>query len=660
MSSTELNFSTILHSCLCLPNSSSTSNEQPLSSTLPPHDTAPFMSQPSSIDPPPTLQRLTQPHASPSLQTVLTTLQEQMRSISVRFDRLEQSSTSRSPAIQSVPIHIGSCSSSAHSIHQDYLPNPLSESLRRAEAEIRRLHFELAARPTINNNNISSSHPIQQSPVPASILSPQFSSSYPMPCEPLHSSITSQPFSSSPSSAFQPITKLISPSLPIVTSSVTGDFNALSSPIIISNSASIPPVLPPNVISAPPIVSTPAPITFHSSDAISPFIKPSIPTLLTPLPNSTPSSNFTMTLNNNLPTFKGLAHERPIQFLTDFEIRASALVGNNDALLLQTVQQVLSDSALTWLGQLQRTPDRITTWSEFKTRFYERYHTPTKIQNLRTELRLLFQNDKESTLDYFERLKTLMVEIDPQCSDNWLKHKFIQKLRSDIRSRLDIDINLSVRDIVRKAQNIESNIEQQQVDEKLKLAANQEKKNIPNVVTNNLSMNTPIRRPLSPSPAISSSPPHYNNDNERSSSNTPHINSSNYRNNYNNNNHNNNINNTTHNNSNQNNNNRRNNSNHSFRSDNYNTRRQPGNNDRRSTNQSTRWWCPHCQRHGHSWERCPHNPDGINYRRYPPPNDSSSSTPRPPQSSNYSSPPASSTSPSSHRNNYPSENGSGR
>ncbi|CAF4345412.1 unnamed protein product, partial [Rotaria magnacalcarata] len=97
-------------------------------------------------------------------------------------------------------------------------------------------------------------------------------------------------------------------------------------------------------------------------------------------------------LNNNLPTFKGLTHERPIQFINNFEIRASALVGSTDLLLLQTVQQVLFDGALIWFGQLKKSPDRVNTWNDFKFRFYERYHTSAKVQSLRTELRLLFQD----------------------------------------------------------------------------------------------------------------------------------------------------------------------------------------------------------------------------------------------------------------------------
>ena len=106
------------------------------------------------------------------------------------------------------------------------------------------------------------------------------------------------------------------------------------------------------------------------------------------------------------------------------------------------------------------------------------------------KLQLLFQGEKESTLDYFDRLKTLLVEIDPDCSEQYIKRKFVQKMQSDIRSRLDVDINVSTSVLVRKAQNIESNIEQQKIDEKLKSATQQEKKHPVILLTNNLSTNT--------------------------------------------------------------------------------------------------------------------------------------------------------------------------
>ncbi|CAF5223629.1 unnamed protein product, partial [Rotaria magnacalcarata] len=178
-----------------------------------------------------------------------------------------------------------------------------------------------------------------------------------------------------------------------------------------------------------------------------------------------------------------------------------------------------------------KSPDRVNTWNDFKFRFYERYHTSAKVQSLRTELRLLFQDDNENTLDYFERLKTLMTEIDPDCSDHWLKHKFIQKLRSDIRTRLDVDINLPIRDIVRKSQNIESSIEQQKVDEKLKLVANQEKKNIPSLLTNNLSINSNNHQQLSSPPTNNLSSSCYTSDSIFSTHNTSNLNTYNNQNN---------------------------------------------------------------------------------------------------------------------------------
>ncbi|CAF3404516.1 unnamed protein product [Rotaria socialis] len=212
-----------------------------------------------------------------------------------------------------------------------------------------------------------------------------------------------------------------------------------------------------------------------------------------------------MNINNILPNFKGLAEERPVQFLTEFEIRAVSLVGKNDTLLLQTVQQALSEGALIWFSQLQRSPDRAHNWKEFKTRFYERYRTPTKVEHLRTELRLLFQRYNESTLDYFERLKTLMVEIDPDCNDQWVKSKFIQKLRPDIRTRFDDDINLSIREVVRKAQAIETSIERQKIDEKLRIAASQENNNSTNFITNNISFDPVIRQRSLPVPTNTTS-----------------------------------------------------------------------------------------------------------------------------------------------------------
>jgi hypothetical protein len=109
--------------------------------------------------------------------------------------------------------------------------------------------------------------------------------------------------------------------------------------------------------------------------------------LLSAFSNNMSLTPFTMPFPNNLPTFKGLKNDRPMQFLNDFETQASALVGSDDLILLQTVQQVLADGALTWFSQLQKTTDRVNAWEKFKIRFFERYRTPAKLQNPRSELR---------------------------------------------------------------------------------------------------------------------------------------------------------------------------------------------------------------------------------------------------------------------------------
>jgi len=61
-----------------------------------------------------------------------------------------------------------------------------------------------------------------------------------------------------------------------------------------------------------------------------------------------------MSLSSKLLTFIGLAHERPIQFINDLEIRASPRVEDNDSIPPQTIQQASSDRVLIWFDQLPK------------------------------------------------------------------------------------------------------------------------------------------------------------------------------------------------------------------------------------------------------------------------------------------------------------------
>jgi hypothetical protein len=628
------------------PSLPTTSHIRPSTTPITSHQPTLFLSGSSPVTYSPNIEHSIPPVSSTAILTVLEDLQGQLRSVVDRLDRVE-----RSPSTQSIPIHIHSRPPSSHSIRP----------------AINRLTMDAAARSQINNSNLPVSHPSPlSSSLPTSYPVPSTSSQFypPQRFNTIHPS--SHPY---PPSPFQPITTFHSSTSPFSTSTTIVQPHPLPSSLLINPPASLPLIVPPT-IPAPALPTTtqwPNTITSeatHPTATIPPL--PSNPYSSLP---SVPPTPFTMTVNNLLPTFKGLAHERPVQFINEFEIRASALVGSNDLLLLQTVQQVLSDGALVWFSQLQKTPDRITSWSTFKLRFYERYHTSAKVQSLRTELRLLFQGDNESTLDYFEHLKTLMIEIDPECTDTWLKHKFIQKLRSDVRSRLDLDINSPIREIVRKAQNIESNIEQQKVDEQLKLVAyrdtnftashhittlpdtsthqstssthrttfnNNHSDNNRRVVSDTPSYNHPHRNALNSSPQSNNSP---------TSSNQFHTNK-----------HLNNTSNYSHHTANTHNNRQFLHHNQSDSSNNNSSGRpissisnshppsytytntspspnpSPSSYNRSSDNNRNRYFCSHCQRHGHSWERCSANSNSVNYRPTLSPTNNSSS-PRPPNHS---------------------------
>jgi len=222
------------------------------------------------------------------------------------------------------------------------------------------------------------------------------------------------------------------------------------------------------------------PLSQHShTSAFVPIVPAFQPTRVT-IPTNTSTTPsimpFTMSLTNSLPSFGGKANELPTKFITEFELRASGLFGYHDEYLIRAIQQVLSDTALTWFVQQQQQLP-ITTWSQFKQLFLQRFRTTDKIESLRSRLRILWQGDTEPTVDYFEKLKALISEIEPVNSIDYLKRKFLQKLRKDIREKMPIGLTSSLSELLQKAIEIETNIIQQQIDDKLRAAQKEEQKN---------------------------------------------------------------------------------------------------------------------------------------------------------------------------------------
>ena len=160
------------------------------------------------------------------------------------------------------------------------------------------------------------------------------------------------------SSAFQPITTVTSVPLPTTTSHLPIQTNSCSSPAVINNSATNPSnilskfsnYVPPHIINSAQASLNPANVfPPHSSMPIQPLLSVPLNSISSPA--------------NNFPTFKGMANDKPIKFIKDFEFRVRSYIRNNDVLLLETVQQVLLDGALAWFGQLQQSVDRVDRWN---------------------------------------------------------------------------------------------------------------------------------------------------------------------------------------------------------------------------------------------------------------------------------------------------------
>ncbi|CAF3794553.1 unnamed protein product [Rotaria sordida] len=306
---------------------------------------------------------------------------------------------------------------------------------------------------------------------------------------------------------------------------------------------------------------------------------------------STPIMPFTMSLTNTLPNFSGKENEMPTKFITEFELRASGIFGYHDEYLLRAVQQALSDTALTWFIQQQQALS-ITTWNQFKQLFLQRFRTPDKIESLRGRLRILWQNDNESTADYFERLKALISEIEPVNSTDYLKRKFLQKLRKDIRDKMPLGLTSSLSDLVQKAIEIETNIVQQKIDDKLRDAhkednIHKQKSNIINNLRNGSQFNS---LPLSNYNGHSSNDNNYNNS---KSNNNFNDNSRTFI-----------------------------NSNRSppqatqMHNDSY-TSRQIVNRHKKVKFRNNNKWCSSCSSANHTWLNCYSNPNGLNYQSTP-------------------------------------------
>ena len=243
----------------------------------------------------------------------LESIRDELRLLSNRLARVEQSTSPRTF------IPHDSRPASTRSFRVENSEALWAERLQ-ADEEIKRLKLELAiARAQINNNQstLHSVRPLSSISPPPPIINNEI-------IQTTSSSTGQLQFSSTSPSAFKPVQQPVSDDTYIHNSKIATSTNITTPNIIRPPSLSIPPT--------PPLL---------------PATSMKIPSLT--------STQFMMNVNNTLPTFTGAVDERPVKFITEFEIRAASLVGHDDIVLLHTVQQSLCEGALIWFSPVSYT-----------------------------------------------------------------------------------------------------------------------------------------------------------------------------------------------------------------------------------------------------------------------------------------------------------------
>ena len=92
-------------------------------------------------------------------------------------------------------------------------------------------------------------------------------------------------------------------------------------------------------------------------------------------------------LNHVLPTYHGSNGEDPNKFFSEFHVVCSSMkptTASDDVFKLRAFPFALKDSAKDWLYYLP--PGCITTWTDMKRRFLEKYFLASKASTLKKEI----------------------------------------------------------------------------------------------------------------------------------------------------------------------------------------------------------------------------------------------------------------------------------
>jgi hypothetical protein len=149
------------------------------------------------------------------------------------------------------------------------------------------------------------------------------------------------------------------------------------------------------------------------------------PTYTTPsclrLPNIT-ATHYEIKPNTiqSLPTFLGLTHENPYDFLSEFQTICSTieLTGfTEDALKMRIFIFALKDRAKHWFQSLE--PNSITSWDQLQQVFLKQYFPIGRTNDTRRAITSIIQYKGEPFHETWERLKDLLRSCPNHVVPKW-------------------------------------------------------------------------------------------------------------------------------------------------------------------------------------------------------------------------------------------------
>ncbi|CAA0832551.1 Unknown protein, partial [Striga hermonthica] len=143
--------------------------------------------------------------------------------------------------------------------------------------------------------------------------------------------------------------------------------------------------------------------------------------------------------DNQLPSFHGLFNEDPLHFIRDFYnvLQTFPLHGlNEDQLKMRCFPETLNDRAKAWFMTLA--PDSLTTWKQVYSKFFRRYYSHQKTQELWSQIFSFAQQPNEPLHEAWEKFK----DLQRQCPHHnfppaLLMNSFYDSLHQNLQYMVD-------------------------------------------------------------------------------------------------------------------------------------------------------------------------------------------------------------------------------